>query len=265
MTRNVLITGGAGGLGKETIKHLENEYKVFVTDNDQESLDELELEEEKKYGLDVSQFENADKLSKEIDIDILINCTGVQKQAAIEDAEVKEFEQHLQHNFMTTVNCVKAFLPQLKENKNSKIINVSSVAGRTAMPFLGGYSASKYALEGYTDALRKEMLDRNIQVVLIEPGRVKTGFNEEGLSNVEKYVENSEWKEEYSKLLELESYGGLEPEKAGKKMAKIIQKKRNSPRYSIGSEATILKTIKYILPTKIYDKIMMKFFRKRYF
>lgn len=256
MTKKVLITGGAGGIATETIKKLKKDadYELIALDNDEERLEELEDVEKVK--ADVRDYNQIREISKDMDIDILVNCAGYQKQGATEDMEVEEYRAHIETNYLGAINCTKAFLEQIKSN-NGKIINISSIAGRTGIPFLSAYNGSKYALEGFTDSFRKEMVGENMQVVLVEPGRVKTGFNEKGAKNTQKYVPESKWSDRYRDITE-GSYGGIKPEKAGEKLAKIIQKDKNKTRYTINKEADLIKIIKLLTPTKIYDKLVMK-------
>lgn len=250
-----MFVGGAGGIGSEAVEKLKEteKYRIKVLDNDGKRLRELEGVE--KIKADINDYERVREIAKDTDIDILVNCAGYQAQGSVEDLEMEEFEKHMETNYLGVVNAVKAFLPQIKEN-NGKVINVSSIAGKTGLPFLSAYCASKYALEGFTDALRKETLKNDIRVVLVEPGRVKTGFNEQGVQNVEKYLPETVWESEYREMLGRESYGGISQEKAGRKLAKIIQKNNFKARYTINREADFLRLVKFITPTKIYDKLV---------
>ncbi len=248
---NVVVVGGAKGIGKETALRLED-HNVTVIDRDPGSLQKLP-ERLEKIELDITDRNQVKKVFSDREVDVLVNCAGVQKQGAVEDAPVKEFEEHIETNFIGTVNTVKAALPGLKE-KSGKIVNVSSIAGKVALPYLSGYSASKFAVEGFTDSLRRELED--VSVVLVEPGRVKTGFNQRGVDNLEKFVEYSEHSDEYREKLGTERKG-LEPGKAGKKLAKIVEK-GGKPRYTITREAWLLDKILLKLPDSLQDLIVEK-------
>lgn len=255
MGKSILFVGGAGGIGSEAVEKLKKtgRYDLKVLDSDGERLRELEGVE--KIKTDINDYERVCEIAKDTDIDILVNCAGYQAQGSVEDLEMEEFEKHIQTNYLGAVNTTKAFLPQIKQN-GGKIVNVSSIAGKTGIPFLSAYCASKYALEGFTDTLRKETLQDDIKVVLVEPGRVKTGFNEKGAQNVEKYLPDTVWEKEYREMLDSESYGGISQEKAGRKLAKIIQKNNFKTRYTINHEADLLRLMKALTPTKIYDKLV---------
>jgi len=247
----VVIVGGAKGIGRETAIAL-NRHDVTVIDRDKESLEKLSNRFE-KIELDITDREEVGYVFSDRKVDVLVNCAGVQKQGAVEDVPVEEFEDHIYNNFIGTVNTVKAALPALKQSEG-KIVNVSSIAGKLALPYLSGYSASKFAVEGFTDSLRREL--ENVSVIIVEPGRVKTGFNQKGVDNLEKFVESSEHSQNYRKKLETERKG-LEPKKAGKKLAKIVEK-GEKPRYTITREAWLLDKLFLRLPNSIQDFILRR-------
>lgn len=250
---NILITGGANGIGKETVKQLRDEHKVTVVDRDTEALKSLEKVD--KLHLDITDKKRVQDKLTGLEVDILINCAGVQKQGAVEDMKIEEFEEHIYNNYIAYINTIKACLPVLRESKG-KIVNVSSIAGLSSAPFLSGYSASKHAVEGFTDSLRRELKD--IDVVLVEPGRVKTGFNEEGRNNLASY-ENSNYSETYEKMLS-EDVGGMNPEKAGRQLADIALNGSN-PRYTITTEAYLISKLEKIIPARAVDLLFGKFMR----
>jgi len=249
----ILIAGGANGIGKETAKQLLKEHNVTVLDRDKESLERLENAD--KIHLDITDRERVQEELTDREIDILINCAGVQKQGAVEDMKIEEFEEHIYNNYIGVINTIKACLPALRETEG-KIVNISSIAGLSSAPFLSGYCSSKHALEGFTDSLRRELKD--IDVVLVEPGRVKTGFNEEGRDNVASY-ENSNYSDIYDEMLEQE-VGGMKPKKAGKKLA-YISLNGSKPRYTITKEAWIISKLEKIIPARIVDLLFRKYQR----
>lgn len=249
----VVVVGGANGIGRETVKHLlEKKHDVTVLDIDSQSLKSLPQQTD-RYNIDITDYESVQKFFRDREMDVLVNCAGVQRQGAVEDAGIQEFEQHIQTNYLGLVNVVKSALPVLKERKG-KIVNISSIAGKVAIPFLSGYSASKFAVEGFSDSLRREL--EEVDTVLIEPGRVKTGFNQKGVDNLEKHVNGSRFSETYREKLDKERKG-MAPEKAGKKIAEIVENGKK-PRYTITREAWILRKLNWLTPDRLKDR----FFRK---
>lgn len=242
---NIILVGGANGIGRSTTKYLREEHKVTVVDSDEDALDSLENVE--KIHLDITNRERVQEDLTGLEVDILVNCAGVQKQGSVEDMKIEEFEEHMYHNYIGVVNTIHACLPSLRES-NGKIVNVSSIAGKVGIPFLSGYCASKHAVEGFTDSMRREL--KNIDVVLVEPGRVKTGFNEEGVNNLTKY-EDSNYSEIYEKKLS-EKTVGIKPKNAGRRLA-WISLNGSKPRYTITREAYWISMLKKFVPERVID------------
>jgi len=249
----IILVGGANGIGKKAARHLRDKNKVTVIDRDKESLEKLDKVD--KIHLDITDRKRVQEKLTGLKVDILINCAGVQKQGAVEDMKIEEFEEHIYHNYIGVINTVQACLPSLRESEG-RIVNVSSIAGLSSAPFLSGYCASKHAVEGFTDSLRRELKD--IDVLMVEPGRVKTGFNEEGRDNLASY-KNSNYSEIYNDMLERE-VGGMKPEKAGKKLA-YIALNGSRPRYTITREAYLISKLEKILPARVVDLLFRKFMR----
>ncbi len=247
----ILIVGGANGIGKNAVKYLRDKNEVTVIDRDKQALEKLE--KVNKVHLDITDRERVQEKLTGLEIDVLVNCAGVQKQGSVEDMKIEEFEEHIYHNYIGVINTVQACLPGLRES-NGKIVNVSSIAGKVGLPFLSGYCASKYAVEGFTDSLRRELKD--IDVVLVEPGRVKTGFNEIGRDNLTTY-EDSNYSEIYKEKLS-EDVKGLDPKRAGRKLAFIVLN-GSKPRYTITKEAYFISKMKGIVPEKLFDLIFRKY------
>ena len=252
----ILITGGANGIGRATVeKLLENGHKIKVIDHDRESLDELPNPVGKHHS-DVRDEETAE-IVEDIDFEVLINCVGFQEQGSVEDMPIEVFENHIETNYYGTVRIIKAALPQIKE-KQGRIINVSSIAGKSTMPFLGAYSASKYAVEGFSDALRMEMRDFHVDVVLIEPGPIETGFNRRAIEALEKYLPDSEYSGLYRKRMETDGFKGAKAEKAADRIVEAVEAKKPKARYTITWQAFFLRWFKYFIPTRVYDKMARK-------
>ncbi len=104
----------------------------------------------------------------------MINNAGIERHGSIEELELSDFKAVMETNFFGAIRCIKAVLPQMRQNKSGCIINVSSVAGKIAVSPLGVYSASKFALEAITEALAQEVKPFNIRVSLVEPGIIDT-------------------------------------------------------------------------------------------
>ena len=252
----VFITGAANGIGRATTEKLvENGHKVIAYDNDAEGLENLPAEVQTYQGNVTDKHRLEEAVRKEI-FEVLVNCAGIQKQGAVEDIPVKDFQEHMDVNYIGTVKAVKTALTMIRE-RNGKIINVSSIAGKTSAPFLGGYSASKQALEGFTDALRMELKHTQVNVSLVEPGPIETGFNERGREHLTNFLQNSRFSEKYQKKLEKE-YTGASPEKPADTILKAVESSRPKARYVTPLKYRFLLGLLDLLPTLIQDRLISR-------
>lgn len=184
--KTVLITGTSKGIGLETALGFGRAgYKVFATMRqpemahdfkeriDQESLD-ITISQ-----LDVDSTESVKQCIEPIldeigTLDILVNNAGIERHGSVEELNMSDFKAIMETNYFGVLRCVKAVLPQMRKNKNGCIINIASVAGHISSSPLGGYAASKFALEAVSEALAQEVKPFNIRVAIVEPGIINT-------------------------------------------------------------------------------------------
>jgi NAD(P)-dependent dehydrogenase (short-subunit alcohol dehydrogenase family) len=180
-----LITGCSTGLGKSLAKAvLDAGFNAVVTARDLGAARDLVSaypDTAAATALDVtnnSQIEATVRLAQERfgSIDVLVNNAGYGYRAAVEEGDEKEVSDLFATNFFGTVAMIKAVLPGMRACRSGTILNVSSIAGRRAAPGSGYYSASKFAVEGMSDALRKEVGPLGIRVTIVEPGAFRTDF-----------------------------------------------------------------------------------------
>ncbi|WP_211251904.1 oxidoreductase [Desulfobacter vibrioformis] len=192
-----LITGCSSGLGRAfALEILKNGDNVVVTSRNADDIHGIvENYPDTALGLslnvtDKEQIANAvsQAEAKFGSIDVLINNAGYGYRAAVEEAEADEIRTLFNTNFFGTVHMIQAVLPGMRKRKFGTIMNVSSIAGRFAMPGSGYYAASKFAIEGMSDALRREVAPLGIRVVLIEPGAFRTDFAGRSLTGSKKEI-----------------------------------------------------------------------------
>lgn len=181
----VLVTGCSSGIGLALAEllYLEQHYRVIATAR-AASLGSLKdrFQENDRFwirSLDVTSETERNELMREISeewggVNILINNAGVSYRAVVEHMNVTEEQHQFDVNYFGPVGLIRAVLPYMRELGRGKIINVSSVSGMLAMPTMGSYSASKYALEGLSEALWYEVRPLGINVSLIQPGFVRS-------------------------------------------------------------------------------------------
>jgi short-subunit dehydrogenase len=193
MTRVAVVTGSSSGIGYETSLLLaRNQITTYATMRDVSKGDGLgEIASKEKIPLNVAQLDVNDDTSvnsainniiKENGrIDILINNAGYSLFGSLEESSLEEIKQQFETNIFGVIRTIKAVIPTMRKQGNGTIINVSSAGGIIGlMPFLTSYHASKFAVEGFTESLRQELVDFNINIILIEPGDVSSSFINNG-------------------------------------------------------------------------------------
>ena len=182
----VLITGTSKGIGLETaLAFGRSGHKVFATMRNpenasvflqkikEESLDITISKMDVDSGTSVKQCMDA-VLDKQGTIDVLVNNAGIERHGSIEEMPMDDFQAIMNTNYLGVLRCTKALLPHMRKNKKGCIINIASVAGHISNSPLGGYAASKHALEAISEALAQEVKPFNIKVAIIEPGIINT-------------------------------------------------------------------------------------------
>lgn len=182
--QTVLITGAGSGFGKESAFLLAKAgYRVIATTEAVAQIQPLKTEA-KAAGLDIQvrkldiTDENDRLQAAEWDIDILLNNAGISEGGAVVDLPEDKLRRQFEVNVFGTVLLTQLFARQFIDKRKGKIVIVSSVAGITTDPFAGAYSASKHALEAFTEALHKELSEFGVQVATVNPGPILTGFND---------------------------------------------------------------------------------------
>ena len=262
MRKNIFITGASSGIGKTIAEYLsENGCNVIGTSRKSVSsnskFDLIYLDVTDEASVHAAYQYAVEKLSS---IDVLINNAGFGLYGALEDTSITEAKAQMETNYFGVVSMVNAFLSHFRKNKNGLIINISSMGGLIGLPFQGHYSASKFALEGYTEALRMELKPFNISVCNINPGDFNTTFT----SN-RKLTEalSGEYKEKFNQFLETYSKdegNGSDPIIIAKLIHRLIRTEKNVDiRYVIGKKSqTSGLFLKRIVGERIFEKILMK-------
>jgi NAD(P)-dependent dehydrogenase (short-subunit alcohol dehydrogenase family) len=271
MERNgkvVLVTGASSGIGKSCAKYLsERGYLVFGTSRYFPPPNLLETNGQfYTIRMDVLIDESVNEavqtiLNKTGQIDVLINNAGCALAGAIEDTSPEEALKELNTNLLGAHRVTQAVLPSMRKRKSGYIINISSLAGSIALPFQAFYSASKFALEALTETLRMEVKPFNIKVVSIQPNDYCTGLTDHR-QRVARWQE-SVYREKAEKALAVTEAGereGPSPEEIAHLVEKIINKKSPTLRYQIGSNAKLIAFAKWLLPPKVGEKLIMRYF-----
>lgn len=256
----VFVTGASSGLGESAANHLSSlGYKVYGTSR-RETISDKPYTMLKMDVCDENSVKAAVEhiIDKEGKIDVLLNNAGYGIGAAIEDSTPKMAEEQMNTNFFGLYRVQHYVLKQMKQQNNGLIINMSSIGGVIGLPYQGLYSASKFAVEGMTEALYKEMRRSNIRVCMIEPGDFKTGFT----ASRENVSGGNEKLEKARKVIEQDEQGGKSPMMLAKLVAKIIKKRKPKLRYVTGAfYQKITVGLKKILPNRWFDALIAGYYK----
>ncbi|WP_187924482.1 SDR family oxidoreductase [Helicobacter pylori] len=265
-----VITGASSGIGLEcALMLLDQGYKVYALSRRATLCVALNHALCECVDIDVSDsnalkevFSNIS--AKEDHCDVLINSAGYGVFGSVEDTPIEEVKKQFGVNFFALCEVVQFCLPLLKNKPYSKIFNLSSIAGRVSMLFLGHYSASKHALEAYSDALRLELKPFNVQVCLIEPGPVKSNWEKTAFENDERKDSLYALEVDAAKTFYASVYqNALSPKAVAQKIVFLSMSQKIKARYLIGLKTQLLLALYRILPSSWYDSLFRLVVLKR--
>ncbi len=275
-----LITGASRGIGALTVaEFLRAGFDVAAVARSGERLQALAAEAPAEgrvvpVPLDITDssalMAGVERVERELGaVEVLVNNAGYGLRGAMEDVPREELEKLFLVNVFAQVEMTQAVLPHMRRRGRGRIIFVSSVQGRVVIPFSGAYGASKFALEGAADALRRETRLFGVEVVLLEPGPVATEFATHARSLSDEILNNtaSVYHRAYATYLEKKreiNRSAVAPEKVARLIAKIARVRRPRARYRIQRYAWLLPVLAVLLPTRLADWLLMRPYRKAY-
>jgi short-subunit dehydrogenase len=269
----ILITGASSGIGKDTALSLIKEgHIVYGAARRLEMMQDIIQAGGHAIKMDILKDKNIDNVVNQIineqnRIDILINNAGYGLWGAVETISIDEAKRQFDVNIFGLAYLTKKIIPFMREQKSGKIINMSSMGGKVYTPFGAWYHATKYALEGWSDCLRIELKSFGIDVILIEPGVIKTEFQDVMMDST---VERSIGTPYEKKLKALEKatqqmYArgiGSSPSTITKLIIKAINSHNPKRRYVGGLFAKPMLFIKKWFGDKMYEKAIMSQIKK---
>ncbi len=267
MKKVILITGISSGFGRETSRLLaEAGHTVYGTVRKESRTPEAVV----CFKMDLTDADSVQKtvstvIEREGRIDVLINNAGMHTGGPIETLPVEYIRLQMDTNFMGMVHLTREVLPYMRKQGGGKIINVSSIGGLMGLPFQAYYSAAKFAVEGFSEALRMEVNQFNIKVVLINPG----DFHTSNSANRRNYLASSPADDPYHlqfetslSVIEKDEAKGWDPAVLARKMVKITDSRNPAQRYIISSfEQKLAVALKYILPGKLFRGILQDHYK----
>lgn len=196
-------------------------------------------------------------------IDVFINNAGMGIGGPLEFTSIEDAKSQMDVNFMGMVRFMNKVLPVMRKQGHGHIICISSIGGLMGLPYQGVYSASKFAIEGYCEALRLELRQFNIRVSVINPGDFSTGFTSQRskVSGTEAMTAYPGYANSMQSI-EHDENSGLKPDRLARRISRIIRKRRPRNRYIIATpvqKASVL--LKRILPARWFDSIIASYYK----
>ena len=251
MEKIALVTGSSSGIGLETSLALAKEgFYTFATMRDLNKNNKIK-ESIKKENLTIEILEmNVDDeqsvdntiskiLEKKGRIDVLVNNAGFGMWGTVEDVSIQEFKEQFETNFFAIIRMIQKIAPIMRKQGSGSIVNVSSVAGRIGFPVSPAYISSKFALEGLSESLRFELMPFGINVIIIEPGVIKTNFFN-SMKMAKKSEQNSDYNDITNKVIsgvKMMAEMGTHPKEVADTIIKAIKEEKPLPRYIVGNDA----------------------------
>jgi NAD(P)-dependent dehydrogenase (short-subunit alcohol dehydrogenase family) len=244
---SVIITGASKGIGLATALAFGRAgYKVHATMRNPSRSPELaEAASREKLPVTVSAMDvdSDESVRGAIDVivknhgpvDVLVNNAGIEREGAVEELPLAEFRATMETNYFGAVRCIQAVAGQMRERRSGHIINVTSIAGRIACPPMAAYAASKFALEGLTEALAGEMKSFNVRVAIVEPGIVDTSM----ARRIEEHSTKSAYRQtaRFSSLYEAALASPVSPSVIADKIVAIAKSGTWQLRHAVGPDA----------------------------
>jgi NAD(P)-dependent dehydrogenase (short-subunit alcohol dehydrogenase family) len=276
----VVVTGASTGIGEACAQRLARMgYRVFAgvrRDVDGERLERLVDRGIKAIRLDVTEESSIGEAARVIAEEVgecglrgLVNNAGIAIAGPLEFLPIDDLRRQLEVNVTGQIAATQAFLPLLRQGAG-RIVNMGSISGRLATPFLGPYAASKFALEALTDSLRMELQPWGVHVAIVEPGSIATPIWEKGIRAAEAL--EAELPEEALRLygdairavkgtaMELGA-GGLPPSAVARAVAHALTAKRPKTRYIVGRDARIEAVVAKMVPDRLRDRLVTRLMR----
>lgn len=278
--KSILITGCSSGIGLRSAEMLhEKGYKVYATARKPEDIEKLKNIGVTALELEVTDYKQVDQVLDFIEKDngslyALFNNAGYSQVGAAEDLSPEALEAQFATNFFAPVEIGNRVLKRfMRPQGYGRIIQNTSVFGLTAMPFRAAYCASKYALEGFTDALRQEHLNSgsDIKISIIEPGPIVSRVRQNKQIYFKKYIEpimdQSPFKETYLSMQNALALTGKipmteEPDAVVEKLLHALESDNPAPRYYVTKMTYMFATAKRLLSHRAFDKVAAKASKK---
>ena len=268
----VVVTGASSGIGEATARTLAQAgFRVLAgvrKDEDAERVAKLHDRVE-PVKVDVAEQKTVEELAKTVGDEPLaglVNNAGISVSGPLEFVPLEEWRRQLEVNVIGQVAVTQALLPALRRGRG-RIVNIGSVGGRVAVPLLSPYSASKFAMEGITDSLRRELRPLGVHVAIVEPGAIATRIWEKGTAAADETLANAppEAEEIYGPTIaairaqaQQAAERAIPPEAVAKAVEHALTAAKPRTRYPVGGDAKQRIRLAGLIPDRTFDALMAR-------
>ena len=272
MEKVALVTGSSSGIGLETSLALaRNGFHTFATMRDLNKDAEIkEVVRKENLNVEILQLDvdNEESVNEAINtvmerkdrIDVLVNNAGYGMWGTVEDVSIDEFKEQFETNFFSIIRLIHRVAPIMRKQGSGDIVNISSVAGRIGFPVSPAYISSKFALEGLSESLRFELMPFGVNVIIIEPGVIKTNFFN-SMKLAKKSNQDSEYKEITEKVIsgvKMMAEMGTHPKEVADAVVKALKEENPHPRYVVGNDAMMFLEAKKMKTDMEFENYLKK-------
>lgn len=271
--RSALITGASTGIGRATALHLDRAgWRVFAGVRREEDAAALRIAGSERLTpliLDVTDSEQIAAAAGQVEtetggrLDGLVNNAGLAVPGPLETLAIEDFRHQIEVNLTGQVAVTQALLPQIRAARG-RVVFVSSIGGRVALPLTGAYHAAKFGIEAVGDVFRQELRPWGIEVAIVEPGSIDTPIWSRGerradeLANPEREALYGRAIERYRKVIRDTAERGIPPEKVAKAIEHALSSGRPRTRYLVGLDAKVQARLGIVIPTRVFDRIVAR-------
>lgn len=261
-----LVTGASSGIGEATAQRLlQAGYVVYGAARRLDRMQALGQAGVQLLAMDVTQDESMQQgvaaiMAAEGRLDLLVNNAGYGSYGALEDVPLEEARYQFEVNVFGLARLVQLVVPHMRAQRSGRIVNISSIGGRLGEPHGSWYHATKFAVEGLSDSLRMELKQFNIDVVVIQPGAIKTEWNQiarENLLKVSGTTAYGDLAQRHARMLAAADQRGAAPQVTAEVIVRAATARRPKTRYAAGGGAGSILLLRKLLSDRQFDALML--------